>query len=320
MPYKHIILFLSLTWYSAVLHAQSPPVYQVRHIKQGEWVKLSGASVNAAGFQWYLNRQPISSAVQADYITGQAGVYTVQTFNSEGCASEMSDGVIIIVDKDSVTGPSANADLEVVKQAENKPVLLNNTLRYTITVTNHGPANASSVVVTDVLPKELDMDQLMPPLTGEAGYDAGTRKVTWNISSLAQGQSAELVIVTRTRATGWIENVATVTAAGTDSSQQNNRSSSQKEVLALHIPNVITPNGDGMNDRFVVEGLDNYSDNEITILNRWGNHVFEQKRYQQNWDGKGLNAGTYFYLLKVKDSAGRWQVFKGYITLLRPGQ
>ncbi len=311
-------IFLCLIWCTGQLHAQAPPVLQVRHIKPGEWVKLTGASVNAAGYQWFVNRQPISGATQQEYVVTQAGGYTVQTYNSEGCASEMSDPVIIIVDKDSTTPTTGNADLEVIKRAETKSVLVNNTLNYTITVTNHGPSGASGVVVTDVLPKELAMEFITQPATGEAVYERGAHRVTWKINGLSQGQSADLVITTRALATGWIENVATVTANETDSSQQNNRSSSQKEVLALHIPNVITPNGDGKNDQFVVEGLSRYSENEITIINRWGNHVFEQKNYQQNWDGRGLNDGTYFYLLKVKDSAGRWQVFKGYITLLRP--
>lgn len=66
------------------------------------------------------------------------------------------------------------------------------------------------------------------------------------------------------------------------------------------IPNVITPNNDFNNDLFYVQGInDRFS---ITILNRWGNIVYESSPYQNNWDGRTnsgipLNAGTYLYIL-----------------------
>jgi len=86
----------------------------------------------------------------------------------------------------------------------------------------------------------------------------------------------------------------------------------------LTIPNIITPNGDGKNDYFVIKGLERYPENELIILNRWGSHVFEQRRYNHRWNGDGLSEGTYFYLLKIRDESGQLQVFRGYLTLMRP--
>jgi uncharacterized repeat protein (TIGR01451 family)/gliding motility-associated-like protein len=87
----------------------------------------------------------------------------------------------------------------------------------------------------------------------------------------------------------------------------------------IAIPNLFTPNGDGTNDVFEIRGLNQYGDNELSIVNRWGNEVFRQKNYQNTWSGEGLNEGTYYYLLRVKPKGGNteWQVFKGYITLIR---
>ncbi|MBB6500680.1 Ig-like domain-containing protein [Pedobacter cryoconitis] len=87
----------------------------------------------------------------------------------------------------------------------------------------------------------------------------------------------------------------------------------------IKIPNLFTPNGDGRNDTFEIRGLDQYGDNELSIVNRWGNEVFRQNNYQNTWTGEGLNEGTYYYLLKVKAKGGNgdWQIFKGYITLIR---
>ncbi|MBB6237054.1 gliding motility-associated-like protein [Pedobacter sp. AK013] len=86
----------------------------------------------------------------------------------------------------------------------------------------------------------------------------------------------------------------------------------------LFIPNLYTPNGDGTNDTFEIRGLELFEENDLIIVNRWGNEVYKATGYQNNWTGEGLNEGTYFYVLRVKELAGaEWQVFKGYITLIR---
>jgi gliding motility-associated-like protein/uncharacterized repeat protein (TIGR01451 family) len=85
----------------------------------------------------------------------------------------------------------------------------------------------------------------------------------------------------------------------------------------LDIPNVITPNGDGANDRFVIKGLEKYTQHEIIIFNRWNNMLFRSKNYQGDWEGKGLNAGTYYYTLKVQENNGQWHTYNGYIMLMR---
>ena len=80
-------------------------------------------------------------------------------------------------------------------------------------------------------------------------------------------------------------------------------------------PNVITPNGDGLNDVFEVGGLNLYRNSEIEIFDRWGNRVFESKDYTNDWDGDDLPEGTYYYVLRVDDP--NQTVHKGVITLLR---
>jgi gliding motility-associated-like protein len=78
----------------------------------------------------------------------------------------------------------------------------------------------------------------------------------------------------------------------------------------LFIPNVITPNGDGKNDRFVIVGREAYDRIEITIVNRWGNEVYRNDDYKDEWDGRGLNEGTYFPIIRaIKGDNER--IFKG---------
>ena len=78
-----------------------------------------------------------------------------------------------------------------------------------------------------------------------------------------------------------------------------------------------SPNRDGINDTFVIEGVDSFPGNTLRIYNRWGVQVFEGKDYNNDWDGKwngkDLPDGTYFY--HFDDGIGN--IFSGYIMLYR---
>ena len=69
----------------------------------------------------------------------------------------------------------------------------------------------------------------------------------------------------------------------------------------IMIPNVFTPNGDGINDMFFVKGLNYYPGSSLTVFDRKGNVVFQAMDYQNNWKAKNVKAGTYFYSLKIND-------------------
>ncbi len=73
--------------------------------------------------------------------------------------------------------------------------------------------------------------------------------------------------------------------------------------------NIITPNGDNINDFLSFEYLSFYPDNEIFIFNRWGNELFRQKNYQNNWSGTEYDEGTYFYLLKIYETGDEYSSF-----------
>jgi gliding motility-associated-like protein len=65
--------------------------------------------------------------------------------------------------------------------------------------------------------------------------------------------------------------------------------------------NIFTPNGDGHNDVFFFKNLHFYPGSELYVFNRWGDKVFHQANYTNDWDGGNLPAGTYFYMLDTKD-------------------
>jgi large repetitive protein len=66
-----------------------------------------------------------------------------------------------------------------------------------------------------------------------------------------------------------------------------------------------------------VVNLQNFPDNDLVIINRWGSEVYRSKSYKNNWNGSDLSAGTYFYVLKVKGCDGSYQTHKGYVMILR---
>lgn len=88
------------------------------------------------------------------------------------------------------------------------------------------------------------------------------------------------------------------------------------EIEDFFIPNVFTPNGDGTHDLFVIRGLEHYDNTELTIFNRWGNEVYRNKNYKNNWDGNSLNEATYYYLIVLKRD-GTETVHKGWVLLKR---
>ncbi len=89
------------------------------------------------------------------------------------------------------------------------------------------------------------------------------------------------------------------------------------------VPNVITPNGDGVNDLLIILCLVNnaYPNNIFRVFNRWGDEVFTAEPYTNNWDGthgkdkKDLPAGTYYYLLKLDKNSNDTKT--GYIRIVR---
>lgn len=97
------------------------------------------------------------------------------------------------------------------------------------------------------------------------------------------------------------------------------------DACGLQIPEAFSPNGDGINDLFVIEGIGAYPEATFVVLNRWGNVVYEAKGgYPNDWDGtnfsgdepsnRGLPFGTYFYILDLGDSS---EPIKGYLFLNR---
>jgi gliding motility-associated-like protein len=92
------------------------------------------------------------------------------------------------------------------------------------------------------------------------------------------------------------------------------------ECIDIVIFTAVSPNGDGENDFFHIAGILDFPENELVILNRWGNEVYNTRSYRNKWDGtynnnKELPDGTYYYILKLNDEKNR--VFQGFLEIHR---
>jgi gliding motility-associated-like protein len=79
------------------------------------------------------------------------------------------------------------------------------------------------------------------------------------------------------------------------------------------IPNVITPNGDGLNETFRVVGIAPFRW-RLEVYNRWGKQVAAYAPYQNQWNAQGLENGLYYYILSTRANK---QQYKGWVQVLR---
>ena len=85
----------------------------------------------------------------------------------------------------------------------------------------------------------------------------------------------------------------------------------------FQIYNGFSPNGDGLNDVFFIQGVEAYPNNVLCIFNRWGNQVFRQEGYLNTWSGDWetdvVPSGTYFYVFDT----GEGDIYSGYVQIHR---
>ncbi|MBO9732900.1 MAG: DUF11 domain-containing protein [Chitinophaga sp.] len=220
----------------------------------------------------------------------------------------------------TVINQVAMADLQVQKELLNTtPLRVGGKAEFAITLNNAGPVTTTGISVRDTLNSNLEIVNGFDASIGTINYDPNTRIIIWTLDSLRLTQTATLKYTARVTNTGVVANRATATAQVTDPNPANNSASSKEMTITgddILIPNVITPNGDGKNDKLVIIGVTRYPNSSLFIYNRWGNMVFQSKNYQNNWDGNGLNEGTYYYILKLNTPNGE-RSYKGWIELLR---
>jgi gliding motility-associated-like protein len=81
----------------------------------------------------------------------------------------------------------------------------------------------------------------------------------------------------------------------------------------------MTPNGDGYNDYWIIQNVENYPNTKVVVVDREGQEIYKSDSYNNEWDGsnssgKALPDATYYYIVKFANSD---KVYKGAITVLK---
>ena len=103
-----------------------------------------------------------------------------------------------------------------------------------------------------------------------------------------------------------------------NANQQDTNFNGIGDVCDVPTPNdVLTPNGDNINDTWVIVNIESYPQASVTVFNRWGNEVFRANGYNNDWggDSKGdvLPSGSYYYQIDI-DGDGR-RIIDGWLLL-----
>ena len=84
------------------------------------------------------------------------------------------------------------------------------------------------------------------------------------------------------------------------------------------IPNIFSPNGDGVHDRWEINFLESYPGCTVEIFNRYGQLIFRSVGYNKPWDGmisgKQAPMGTYYYIVDPKNGRSK---MSGYVDIIR---
>ncbi|MFN8407664.1 MAG: gliding motility-associated C-terminal domain-containing protein [Sphingobacteriaceae bacterium] len=317
---------------------------------------ITTTSVTGASYEWegpggFVQNTIVPEVVRADADTSMKGTYTVTITSSQGCASAPATITVDIIN--GLEEPLVSANLPVCvgdplnlstsvsgtayeyawtgpngySSDQQNPVLYPSNLSmsgvYNLTITVPGlhcqypPAG----VAVNVRPypsvdaggnltiAQHDVKQIMATAYGDY------LKYKWEPSTYLDNDSVLNPIVVHPKMN--IKYRLTVT--NMYGNVPGCSSYSEMTVyVPLTIPNIFSPNGDGIEDTWVIEGIKNYPNCVVQLFNRWGDLLFYSTGYGIPWDGtyQGQNVpvGTYYYVVDLKNGGA---FLGGYVTVLR---
>lgn len=190
-------------------------------------------------------------------------------------------------------------------------------------LTVHELPDVNIEVITDYPDRVFITEDSVAFIGGEVNeitLDAGMWSTyEWNtgeITSMIDVQAQDVTSADSDENTGYY--YVTVTDENTCS---NTDSIAVTVIRRLEIPNAITPNGDGDNDRWVLKGLSLYPNNVVQIYDRWGDLVYQARGYDEAkyWDGTDQNGrklpmASYYFVIKL--GTGEKPIY-GSVTIIR---
>ena len=211
-------------------------------------------------------------------------------------------------DDPTVTEVNSIYDLEVDKVADlADQVVVGDEITFTIEVANIGNVTATDIVISEQIPSGY---VFISAITTAGIYSDVSGE--WSITQLDPDQVEILQITVEVLGIGDYVNTAFVQSSigGIDVNLNNDESSASVDPICLTIYNEFSPNGDGVNETFVIDCLERFPNNKLEVYNRWGNIVYSKKGYLNDWDGTSngrslinesdkLPVGTYYYVMDL---------------------
>lgn len=199
------------------------------------------------------------------------------------------------------------------------------TAQITVTVSDNGGTDNGGVntlgktfMLNVIAPLSLSIVSSMPGTIrkGESIQltASGAANYTWeNAAGIINGQKGPVLTIQPAKTTTY-----TVTGSAGSCSSTQSVTITVVEDDDLQANNVLTPNGDGINDFLTISNMDRYPNNELKIFDRSGRIVYTAKGYNNQWDGTmngiPLAEATYYYVIDL--GTGK-NIKKGFISIVR---
>lgn len=264
------------------------------------WVRL----LNIANYEW-----------TGDEITNRFNVVcdrlTTPQFSSEGVCLNVGSSFELTTDVSSADSIQWDfGDGTVVNEPGLDSVFHNFTAQgsYLVEVTTFfagiGNANSETITINGFPTVDLGADR-----TFQAGEQVILDATNTGSTYLWQDGSTDSVLIATMEDT---YSVTVTNEFGCSSSDEINLT-----LEAADIPNAFSPNGDGINDVWVIRTIDSYPNHTLRVFDRQGNLIREWTDYQNDWDGSvdGTpgNRATYFYILLSDDQ----MVARGSVSVIK---
>ena len=200
------------------------------------------------------------------------------------------------------------------------------TITYNFTVTNTGNVTLTNITISDPLPGVIVTGGPISLAPGQSDSTTFVGTYTLTLQDLINESVTNQAVVSG------IDADATTVRDLSDNTNilGNNPTVIQINGCEIEVYNAISPNGSpGINDTFVIRGIEYYPNNTVEIYNRWGVLVFESKGYDNTTrvfrgvsegrstvsQASGLPDGTYFYVLRYTKVSGENLEKAGYLYI-----
>lgn len=255
-------------------------------------------------YNWYESSNPTQivftgTTFETPIITTDT-IYEIEVINENNCPGIARETVTVIA--------IVCIDLGIEKEVNTEMPSIGESIQFTITITNNSNSDATNIVVEELLPNGYEY---VSHSASNGLYD--TISQLWTLSTLTAGSSATLTLnVTVLSGDDYMNVVQILSQTQIDLESTNNSAEAITFPDCLQIPSGFSPNDDNVNDVWEIACLDNYTDNELIVFNRWGTIVYKTRNYANDWNGEcnynvilfeknqRLPVGTYFYILKLQ--------------------